>query len=209
MKIVIFGPQGSGKGTQADFLAEKINLPHITTGGLCRAEIAKNFEVGKELQALLNRGELASDEIINKLLSQRLAEADCEGGFILDGYPRNLAQAEFLDSIGGVDKAIMINLKDEVIIKRLSERQTCVVCGAIFNLTSQPSKVKDVCDKCSGKLITRSDDQEETIRRRLEIYHTQTEPLIEYYQQQNKLLTVDGEPAIPEVWNNVQKVLNI
>jgi len=209
MKIVIFGPQGSGKGTQADLLAEKINLPHITTGGLCRAEIANNFELGKELQGLLSRGELVSDEIINKLLRQRLADDDCLGGFILDGYPRNLSQAEFLDSIGGIDKAVMINLKDEAIIKRLSERQTCVVCGAIFNLTSQPSKIKDVCDKCSGKLITRSDDQEETIRRRLEIYHEQTEPLIEYYKKQNKLLTVDGEPAIPEVWNNVQKVLNI
>jgi len=182
MKIVIFGPQGSGKGTQAEVLSKRLKIPQITMGDLLREEIKNHSQVGKEIDAIVNRGQLVPDEVSTQILKQRLLKADCQNGFVLDGYPRNLNQAKLLAEITKVDKALEIWISDKEAVKRISGRRSCPRCGAVYHLQFNPPKIDELCDQCQTKLIVRDDDKEEIIKNRLAIYHQATEPIIKYYQ---------------------------
>jgi len=207
MKIVIFGPQGSGKGTQAELLKTKLNLPHIATGELLRTEIAACSSSSEELKKRLDLGELAEDEMINQLLVQRLTLPDAKNGYILDGYPRNKMQIDFLEKLSPPDAVLEIRLSDDEVLSRLSGRRTCVSCGAIFHIITNPPEVAGRCNNCGDSLIVRSDDQLIAIGRRLNIYHQATEPAIEYYKGVNKLFVIDGRPSIVDVATEIWSVL--
>lgn len=199
MNIIIFGPQGSGKGTQADILGEKLNIPHITSGGLLRAEAGSESVLGEKIKTIINQGVLVPDEITLELLKNRLDKPDCENGFILDGYPRNLIQTKDLEEIATVDLAMEIYITDAETLRRLSGRRSCSACGAVYHLDFNPPAKAEVCDKCGSVLTIREDDKEEVIKKRLAVYHEQTEPLVYYYQKQGVYLKIDGMPPIPEV----------
>lgn len=203
MKIVIFGPQGSGKGTQAEALAKRLKVPQITMGDLLRDEISRKSVVGKKIKDTINHGKLVPDEVSTQILKQRLSQSDCQNGFVLDGYPRNLNQAKLLAEITPVDKALEIWISDEEAIKRISGRRSCPKCGAVYHLQSNPPKIDEICDQCQTKLIVRDDDQEEIIKNRLAIYHQETEPIIKYYQQSGVHLKIDGMPLIAEVTEDI------
>ncbi|MDP2586765.1 MAG: nucleoside monophosphate kinase [Candidatus Komeilibacteria bacterium] len=203
MNIIIFGPQGSGKGTQADILGEKLNIPHITMGGLLRAEAGSESVLGEKIKTIINQGILVPDEITLELLKQRLDKPDCEAGFILDGYPRNLVQAADLEQVTAVDLALEIYITDEEALKRTGGRRNCLACGNTYHLLYKPSQQEGICDKCGAALIVREDDKDEVIKMRLNVYHQQTEPLVEYYQKQSVYLKIDGMPPIPEVTKEI------
>lgn len=203
MNIVIFGPQGSGKGTQAEALAKKLNIPQITMGDLLREEIKNQSKIGKKIDKIVNQGKLVPDEISTEILKQRLSEADCQNGFVLDGYPRNLKQAQLLSAIAQVDKALEIWISDLEAIKRISGRRSCPKCGAVYHLEFNPPKIDEICEQCQIKLIVRDDDKEEIIKNRLAIYHQETEPIIKYYQNQGVHLKIDGMPPIAEVTKEI------
>ncbi len=209
MNIIIFGPQGSGKGTQADILGEKLNIPHITMGGLLRAEAGSDSVLGEKIKTIINQGILVPNEVTLELLKQRLDKPDCEGGFILDGYPRNLIQARDLEQVTAVDLAMEIFITDEEAIKRTEGRRNCAKCGAVYHLAFNPPKVENICDKCGERLTIRDDDKDEVLTKRLAIYHEQTEPLIDYYQKQKVYLKIDGLPPIPEVTKEIFDKLEI
>lgn len=209
MKIIIFGPQGSGKGTQAQKLTSLLHVPHITTGELFRNEIKNDTEIGKKVAEIIRRGILVDDALTLDILKKRLAEADCSNGFILDGYPRNLNQAKSLDEIASIDKALEIGIPDDEVVSRISNRRTCKNCGAVYNLITNPPVKPGICDKDQGELVAREDDAPEAIAKRLELYHQQTEPLKEYYAKQSQLITIDGRPAIEEVYKQVINKLGI
>lgn len=203
MRIILLGAPGAGKGTQAKILAKKLNLAHISTGDLLRQNAAKSTELGKQAKDYMDKGLLVPDELVTKMVIKRLDEADTKSGFIFDGYPRNLTQAESLDSIlkqKGIDIDYVIDLdaSQQVIIQRLSGRLACSSCGANFHIKNMPPETEGVCDNCRGRLYQRQDDKEETIRKRLEVYKKQTTELIKYYQAQGKLQRVcaDLEPDI-------------
>jgi len=206
MKIIIFGPQGSGKGTQAKLLSEKLNIPHISTGKIFRDNIEEQTDLGKEAQKYMAQGNLVPDDLVIALIKDRLAETDCSDGFILDGYPRTMPQAESLDAIIKLDLALEIWIPDEEAIHRISQRRSCSVCGEIFHLSHKPPKVESVCDKCGGKLIVRDDDQEKAIKQRLASYHKLTEPLIDHYKVQDIYMKIDGRPAIEAVKESIFEI---
>ncbi|PIT90443.1 MAG: adenylate kinase [Candidatus Komeilibacteria bacterium CG10_big_fil_rev_8_21_14_0_10_41_13] len=206
MKIIIFGPQGSGKGTQAKLLSEKLNIPHISTGKIFRDNIEEQTDLGKEAQKYMAQGNLVPDDLVIALIKDRLAETDCSDGFILDGYPRTMPQAESLDAIIKLDLALEIWIPDEEAIHRISQRRSCSVCGEIFHLSHKPPKVESVCDKCGGKLIVRDDDQEKAIKQRLASYHKLTEPLIDHYKAQDIYMKIDGRPAIEAVKESIFEI---
>ena len=178
MKIIFIGPQGSGKGTQAKILSEKLNIPHISTGDLFRA---LDGELKQEVDTIINQGNLVPDELTIKILKERLEKPDAQQGFILDGFPRNLNQAKLLETITQTDKIIEITLHDEEAIKRISGRINCKECGAIFNKFTNPPKQENTCDNCQGELTQRADDTEEAVKKRLTTYHNKTEPILDYY----------------------------
>lgn len=209
MNIVIFGPQGSGKGTQADILAERLNIPHITTGGLLRSESAKETELGNEIKDIMDAGNLAPDNMMLEILKNRLEQPDAETGFILDGYPRNLNQAGDLEQCQTIDVAMEICISDEEALRRTGGRLTCEACGAVFNLLSNPPKTEGVCDRCGGRLKARDDDKEAVIKQRLAVYHRQTELLVKYYQKSGNYLKIDGMPPIPEVTKEIFEKLKL
>ncbi|MFA6304355.1 MAG: adenylate kinase [Patescibacteria group bacterium] len=209
MNIIIFGPQGSGKGTQANALSTKLNIPQITMGDLLRAEVASNSALGEQLKAIMNQGSLVPNEVTATLLEHRLKKDDCQNGFILDGYPRNLVQAQTLDALVHLDTAMEIWISDEEALSRIGGRRSCPKCGTIFHLITNPSKTDNVCDKCGTALIIREDDKEEVIKKRLAVYHEQTEPLVAYYQTKGIYLKIDGRPSIAEVNKEVFAKLNI
>jgi len=190
MKIVMLGPPGSGKGTYASRLTKMLGIPHISTGDMVREEIKAQTEIGKKIKEYNDRGELVPDEIIIKLLAERLKKADAKKGFILDGFPRTLRQAEALEKISEIDLVINLNVPDEIIIQRLSNRLICKRCGAIYNRLTLKPKVNGVCDVCGGELYQREDDKPEVIRERLKVYKRSTEPLIEYYRRKGLLRDV-------------------
>lgn len=209
MNIVMFGPPGSGKGTYASRLMSLLGVPHISTGDIVREEIKAQTNVGKRIKEYVDRGELVPDEIIIDLLVKRLRKPDAEKGFILDGFPRTVKQAEFLEKNFRIDLVINLNVPDEVIIQRLSNRLTCKRCGAIYNRITLKPKVDEICDVCGGELYQREDDKPEVIRERLAVYRRNTEPLIDRYREKGILRNVycNDLTTPPEVI--VKKILEI
>lgn len=207
MKFVFLGPPGAGKGTQAKILSKKINIPAISTGDIFRDNIKDQTELGKNAVEYTSKGLLVPDHVTNGMVEQRLMKMDCANGFILDGYPRTINQAKFLDEIETIDKVINFVLTDEEVIRRISGRRTCNDCNAIYHIDFLKSKKKGVCDKCNIKLIQREDDKPMAVKKRLQVYKKQTEPLIEYYTKKGILVNVDSSPTIKEISHKVEKTL--
>jgi len=202
-KIIFIGPQGSGKGTQAKIISEELNIPHISTGDLFRMLEGKLRE---EVDSYVNKGKLVPDELTVKILKERITKPDCKDGFILDGFPRNIAQANMLDTITKIDKVIEITLTDELAIERISSRWSCKKCGTIFNTITNPPKIKGVCDKCQGELYRRADDNPEAIKKRLETYHKETEPILKKYK--SVVVSIDGDQEIDKISEEILENLN-
>lgn len=212
MKIIMLGAPGAGKGTQAKKIAAKYAIPHISTGDIFRANIKNNTELGQKAKTYMDKGELVPDELVVDLIMDRFKEADCANGYVLDGFPRTIPQAEALDkalSANGesVDYAVNVEVPDENIINRMSGRRACVGCGATYHIQFNPTKVEGICDACGEKLILRDDDKPETVKNRLSVYHEQTQPLIDYYTEKNILVEVDGTVDIDEVFAAIVNVL--
>ena len=197
MKIVMLGAPGAGKGTQAKMIASKYQIPHISTGDIFRANIKNGTELGKKAKSYMDQGLLVPDELTVDLVIDRLANDDCKNGYILDGVPRTIAQAESLEKAGiRFDDVISIEIPDEAIMERMSGRRVCEHCGASYHLVAVPPKVPGVCDSCGGKLIQRHDDEPETVKHRLEVYHKETEPLKDFYAERGLLRSVENQPSV-------------
>ena len=210
MKIIIMGPPGGGKGTQAQILSEKMCIPHISTGAIIRNAIREKTQLGLQAEDYIARGQLVPDELVIDMVSHRLKEQDCKEGYILDGFPRTLPQARVMDEIGiEIDCALNLIVKDDVIVERLSGRRECKVCAAPYHISNKPSKLGDKCEKCGGPLITRPDDCEETIKNRLDVYHKETEPLIDFYKEKNLLADVIGRESVEETTREVLLALGV
>ncbi len=209
MKIIILGPQGSGKGTYASRLSPKLRIPHISTGDICREEVKKGTSLGKEIEKYVNAGELVPDEIIISMLKKRLEKEDCKNGFILDGFPRTLNQAKELEKIAPPDVALYLDVPEWILLERLTSRVICEKCGKIYNLRTLKPKKEGICDICGGKLIRRKDETPEAIKKRLEEYEKKTKPLISYYEEKGilKKVSCDKIDIPPEVM--VEKILKI
>ncbi len=212
VNIIMLGPPGAGKGTQAKMLVERLGIPQISTGDMLRAAVKEGTELGKKAKEYMDAGKLVPDEVVIGIVKERLAQPDCEKGFILDGFPRTIPQAEALDRVlgelgKGIDYVINIAVPNEELITRLTGRRTCRQCGAMYHVVFNPPKVEGKCDKCGGELYQRDDDKEETIRQRLEVYQAQTAPLIEYYEKKGVLYNIDGTGSIEEIFQSILKVL--
>jgi adenylate kinase len=205
MKLSMFGPPGAGKGTIAKMLVSKFSIPQLSTGDLLRAAVKDQTELGKQAKTFMDKGELVPDEVVIGLIKERIEN---EQGYILDGFPRTLPQAEALDKIVQLDKVINLAVSDDIIVKRLSNRRTCKQCGAIFNIITVPPKEEGKCDKCSGELFQRDDDQEVSIRNRLEVYKNQTEPLIGFYKEKGIIADIDSSRTPQEIFEDCVKVLS-
>ncbi|MBQ3284485.1 MAG: adenylate kinase [Ruminococcus sp.] len=199
MKLILLGAPGAGKGTQAAVISERYNIPQISTGNIIRAALKSGTEMGKMAKSFIEEGKLVPDDVVIGIIKDRLAEDDCKEGFILDGFPRTIPQAEALDKMGiEIDKVIDIEVPDEVIVDRMSGRRVCEKCGRPYHLVSLRPKVDGVCDDCTGALIQRKDDHPLTVKARLDIYHKETEPLKGYYEKQGKLYIVEGASSVEE-----------
>lgn len=214
MKIIMLGAPGAGKGTQAKKIAEKCGIPHISTGDIFRANIKNGTELGKKAKTYMDQGLLVPDELVCDLVVDRIQQEDCKSGYILDGFPRTIPQAESLDqalqTIGEkMDYAIDVEVPDENIVKRMGGRRACVGCGATYHLVYAPTKTEGICDTCGGELILRDDDKPETVQKRLGVYHEQTQPLIDYYKKQGILREVDGSAAMEEVFQGILTILGV
>ena len=209
MNIIIFGPQGSGKGTQAEIISKKFNIPHISTGDIFRAKKKESSEEGKIIADLIDNGNLVPDDITNQLIEKRLQQSDAQAGFILDGYPRNMRQADFLDKCTRLDYAIEIFLNDGESVRRISNRRSCPKCNNIYHLIFNPPQNNKKCDKCKSKLIIRKDDKKRAILKRLKTYHSLTEPIINYYKEKNIYHQVDGAPQIKVVAKAILHILKM
>lgn len=214
MKIIMLGAPGAGKGTQALKIAEKYNIPHISTGDIFRMNIKEGTELGKKAKSFMDQGLLVPDELVVDLVVDRLAQADAKNGYVLDGFPRTIPQAEALDKAlaekgEAVDYAIDVDVPDENIINRMSGRRACTACGGTYHIKYAPTKVDGVCDTCGGALVLRDDDKPETVKKRLEVYHEQTQPLIDYYNKKNALKTVDGTQDVADVFAAIVKILEV
>ena len=212
MKIIMLGAPGAGKGTQAHMIAEKYHLPHVSTGDIFRANIKNGTELGKVAKGYMDRGELVPDELTVRILLDRVAQEDCKNGYILDGFPRNIPQAEVLEKElekldEKIDAAIDMEVPDESIIRRMSGRRACSSCGATYHIVNVPPKKEGICDVCGEALILRDDDKEETVQKRLDVYHEQTQPLIEFYTKKGILKTVDGTQDMMSVFQTITKIL--
>ncbi len=208
MKIIMLGPPGAGKGTQAEFLSEKYGIPQISTGAIIRGVIASGSDEGKRIKELIDKGMLLPDETVVSMVKNRLAEPDCKNGFILDGFPRTIEQAKALDKMGvKIDHVLSIELSDDEILERLSGRRECKVCRASYHIEDHPPKKEGICDRCGGELITRDDDKPETIKNRLQVYHESTEPLKEYYEEAHLLVTAHSQKALADTRREVLKAL--
>ena len=212
MKIIMLGAPGAGKGTQADKICAKYNIPHISTGDIFRANIKNNTELGQKAKSYMDKGELVPDELVVDLVVDRIKADVCANGYVLDGFPRTIPQAEALDAAlaainDKVDYAINVEVPDENIINRMSGRRACVACGATYHIVHIPTKVEGICDKCGAELILRDDDKPETVKNRLNVYHEQTQPLIDYYTAKNVLHEVDGTKAMEDVFSSIVSIL--
>lgn len=213
MRIILLGAPGSGKGTQAKMLVEKYNVPQISTGDLLRAAVAAGTPLGQQAKAVMEAGQLVSDELVLGMIKERLGEADAKNGFILDGFPRNQAQAEALDVLleelkWPLEAAVAIHVDNEALVQRIVGRRSCKDCGQVYNVFTTPPQKEDVCDKCGGELVHRADDNEETIRKRLDVYEEQTAPLMAYYKGQSKLHEIEGVGDISEIFAKVCAVID-
>lgn len=212
MKIIMLGAPGAGKGTQAKKIAEKYQIPHISTGDIFRANIKEGTELGKKAKTFMDQGALVPDELTVALVVDRIQKDDCENGFVLDGFPRTIPQAEVLDKTLAdmgkkMDYAIDIDVLDENIVKRMGGRRACVNCGATYHIENVPTKVEGICDKCGSETILRDDDKPETVQKRLSVYHEQTQPLLDYYSRQGILKSVDGMRPMEDVFADIVQIL--
>jgi adenylate kinase len=212
MRIVLLGAPGSGKGTQAKLLAEKYKIPPVSTGDLLRAAVAAGTELGRKAKATMDAGQLVSDDIVLGIIQERLSKSDARAGFVLDGFPRNIPQAQALDAMLArlgqpLQLALLVDVGAEILMKRLTGRRTCSQCGAIYNVHFAPPKVSGKCDKCGGSVAQRSDDNEDTVRSRLRVYEEQTAPLVSYYKAQGKLRTVRGVGGINDIAKNIVDIV--
>ncbi len=212
MKIIMLGAPGAGKGTQAKMIADKYQIPHVSTGDIFRANIKNGTELGKKAKTYMDAGELVPDELTVDLLMDRISQPDCAGGYVLDGFPRTIPQAECLEKAleerhEAVDFAIDVEVPDENIITRMSGRRACLNCGATYHIVHIPTKVEGICDRCGSPLVLRDDDKPETVKNRLAVYHQQTKPLIDFYSQRDVLHEVDGTQTMEEVFADIVKVL--
>jgi adenylate kinase len=212
LRVVLLGPPGAGKGTQAKLLREKYEACQISTGDILRKAVADQSQLGKEASAYITRGDLVPDSVIVKLVAERLKERDCTQGFILDGFPRTIPQAQSLEEILrkmglGLQAVLLIQVPHTIIVERLAGRRTCKDCGALYHLKFNPSASESVCDRCGGELLQRDDDREETISARLKVYDKQTAPLVDYYRQRGILREIDGVGNVEDIQNRVLKAL--
>lgn len=202
--ILLFGPQGSGKGTQGEKLSAYLQLPLIVTGNIFRDNIKQQTDIGKDIQSYITAGKLVPDSVTNQMISDRLKQPDCLAGFVLDGFPRNLVQAEALDTIVSVTHLLHIAVSDGAAIERIAGRRTCLAQGHVYHVHYQPSKVANVCDIDGSELKQRDDDTEAALTQRLEIYHQETEPLLRHYAQLGVAQTINGEQSIADVWKDIE-----
>lgn len=212
MKIIMLGAPGAGKGTQAKMIADRYAIPHISTGDIFRANIKNGTELGKKAKGYMDQGLLVPDELVCDLVVDRVQQPDCENGYVLDGFPRTIPQAESLDAalakLGtAMEYAINVDVPDENIVRRMSGRRACVTCGATYHIEHIPPKQEGVCDRCGSALILRDDDKPETVTKRLDVYHTQTQPLIDYYNEKKILVDVDGTQPMDEVFGAIVDIL--
>lgn len=210
MNLILFGPPGAGKGTQGEIICEALKIPTISTGAMIRAAIKDGTELGKQASELIKSGALVPDEVVVGIVKDRLAQSDCANGFILDGFPRTIPQAEALDSLGvKIDCVLSLEVADETIVERMSGRRSCPGCGATYHVKYNPSADGKNCDSCGTELTLRADDKPETVLNRLQVYHTETEPLKDYYAKKNLLKTVIGQASVEDTTALVKKALGI
>ena len=210
MRLILLGAPGAGKGTQAEILSKILNIPTISTGNILRAAMKNGTPVGIKAKEYVEAGKLVPDDVIIGIIQERLAEEDCKNGYILDGVPRTIPQAEAMEEMGIViDKALSIEVEDDVIVERMSGRRTCKNCSATFHVVNNPPKAEGICDFCGGELGIRKDDAPETVKARLATYHRDTEPLKAFYAERGKLVTVDNQPSIEETTEVIRKALEI
>ena len=208
MKLIFLGAPGAGKGTQAEVISEKLSIPTISTGNIIRAALKNGTEMGLKAKEFIEAGKLVPDDVVIGIIKERLAESDCNNGFILDGFPRTIPQAEALDNMGIIiDKVVDIDVPDENIVNRMSGRRVCKACGSSYHIENKKPKVEGVCDACGGELQIRKDDAPETVLDRLNVYHEQTEPLKDFYAKCGKLRSVEGTAPITEITEAILKVL--
>lgn len=208
MKLVLIGCPGAGKGTQAKKLSSHYGIAHISTGDLLREQMKQGTELGKKVSEIMNAGGLVSDEIVSAMLAERIKADDCKNGYILDGYPRNVSQAEGLDAITGpLDKVVCIDVDDSIIVDRMTGRRGCPKCGAMYHVKYNPPKEEGICDVCGEALIQRKDDNEKTVKNRLNVYHETTAPVINYYDEKGLLVKINGVGDIDEIFNAVVNAL--
>lgn len=210
MKLILLGAPGAGKGTQADILSRKCNIPTISTGNILRAAMKEGTPIGLKAKEYVDNGKLVPDDVIIGIVRERLAKDDCKSGWILDGMPRTIPQAQALEDCGiEVDTALSIEISDETIIERMAGRRTCKDCGATFHVVSNPPRVEGKCDNCGGELTIRKDDAPETVKQRLAVYHKETEPLKDFYAKRGKLRAVNNQPTLEQTTAEVLKVLGL
>lgn len=212
MIILFLGAPGAGKGTQASMIARKFGIPHISTGDIFREAVSKGTELGKKAKEYMDRGELVPDEIVIGIVKERIMADDCSNGFVLDGFPRTVAQAEALDKVLAemgkkLDFVLNIVVSEEEVVKRLTGRRTCRNCGAVYHVVFNPPEKEGVCDVCGGELYQRDDDREETVRNRLKVYFEKTAPLIDYYRKKGVLVDINGEQPVEKVTEEIEKVI--
>ncbi len=208
MKLILLGAPGAGKGTQAEILCERLNIPTISTGNMIREAMKSGTEMGLKAKEYAENGKLVPDEVVIGIVDERLRKDDCQNGFILDGFPRTIPQAEALDRMGIIiDRVVDINVPDEVITRRVSGRRACLDCGSTYHIDTKKPNVEGICDRCGSTLVQRKDDLPETVQERLHVYHAQTEPLRDYYAAAGKLLVVDGQQGIQEIAEQTLELL--
>ncbi len=207
MKLILLGPPGAGKGTQAKMLSVHYGIPHISTGDIFRDHMKRKTELGKSIIQIMDDGDLVPDEITNKIVEERISRQDCQGGYMLDGYPRTIPQSTFLDSVSDITVVVELDVDEDEIVERISARRMCG-CGEVYNLLSNPPEDEGICDKCGNEIYLRDDDKPEVIRHRFEVYRKQTSPLVEYYEGQGKIIRVDGSGDIENIQKRIIDVLS-
>lgn len=210
MNLILLGAPGAGKGTQAEMLLERLHIPSISTGNMLREAMKNGTDLGKQVKSCMDSGALVPDRLVLGIVAERTAQPDCANGFILDGVPRTLAQAEALDKMGvGIDHVVSIELSDEEVESRMTGRRVCTGCGASYHIAANPTKVEGVCDLCGGQVTTRKDDAPETVRNRLAVYHQSTEVLKDYYKSTGKLRVIDGSQPIEDVFQDILRAIGV